>query len=218
MAQTRWGKHAKHWVIYWSIVIPDTWEQSCVLAQDPSSNLKCIHEFGSCHVLSNLRISIHVYLMYSYISEANQDKCGFWIGHIHIHVQLPNYSQTENQSSQVQVKSTFSFEVWFEIEKDQTCNVLRDATSEPLTGWDTNKSLRRVNWWVQHFITAWVHFDKICVVFALPFFSPGDMSKNMSNHMIVAWCEGSIERWLHYWNHNRKRQLNLGHKKLPRID
>ena len=36
--------------------------------------------------------------------------------------------------------------------------------------------------------------------------------------MIVAWCEGSIERWLHYWNHNRKRQLNLGHKKYLDLD
>ena len=159
MAQTRWGKHAKHWVIYWSIVIPYTWEQSCILAQDPSSNLKCIHEFGSCHVLNNLRISIHVYVMSFSITEANQDTCWFGIGHIHIYI---NKTQTENQSSQVQVKFTFSFsfEVWFEIEKDQTCNVLRDATSEPLTGWDTNKSLRRVNWWVQHFITVWVHLDK----------------------------------------------------------
>ena len=154
--------------------------------------------------------------MYSYISEANQDKCGFWIGHIHIHVQLPNYSQTENQSSQVQVKSTFSFEVWFEIEKDQTCNVLRDATSEPLTGWDTNKSLRRVNWWVQHFITVWVHFDKDLCCICTPLLLSWCMSKNMSNRTIVAWCEGSIERLLHYWNHNRKRQLNLGHKTLPK--
>ena len=158
MAQTRWGKHAKHWVIYWSIVIPDTREQSCVLAQDPSSNLKWIHEFGSCHVLSNLSISIHVYVMCFSLSEANQDKYWFWIGHIHTF--FLNKSQTENLSSQVQVKFTVSIEVWFEIEKDQTCNVLRDATSEPLTGWDTNKSLRRVNWWVQHFITVWVHFDK----------------------------------------------------------
>ena len=108
--------------------------------------------------------------------------------------------------------------MWFEIEKDQTCNVLRDATSEPLTGWDTNKSLRRVNWWVQHFITVWVHFIKDLFCICTPLLLSWCMSKNMSNHMIVAWCEGSIERWLHYWHHNRKRQLNLGHKKYLDLD